>query len=59
MSFEEFNALIEGIMAQGYDEEAASYFAALIGDTPAVDKQGRWVVTDESGKLLATIDPVY
>ncbi len=59
MIFAEFRSLIDDIMAQGYDEDTASEYAALIGDTPNLDKDGRWLVIDESGKHLATIDPVY
>jgi hypothetical protein len=34
------------IMAQGYDEETASNYAVLIGDTPCVDEAGKIVVLD-------------
>lgn len=59
MPFDEFDALIDGIMAQGFNEETAAMYAALVGDTPILNADGRWSVVDRSGKLLAIIDPVY
>ncbi len=56
---EGFNAMIEEIMAQGYDEETAAEFAALIGDTPCFDEKGNLLVLDhETGKILATLKPL-
>jgi hypothetical protein len=55
-SFESFCELVEQIKALGYDEETAANFAAIIGDTPCVDDQGRTVVIDEDGRELARLD---
>ncbi len=52
MSDAAFNKLIDEIMTHGYDEKTASHFAALIGDTPAMDEHGN-VVVMENGRELA------
>ena len=55
LSMEGFEKLAREIMALGYDEETASHYAALIGDTPAVDDAGQVVVLDEHGQELARL----
>ena len=52
---EQFCALMERIERLGYDEETAGRFAALIGDTPCKDEQGRTVVIDKDGRPLARL----
>jgi hypothetical protein len=39
-----FNKLVDEIIAQGVDDITATHYAALIGDTPIVDEQGKVVV---------------
>ena len=46
-------------MALGYDEQTSAHFAALIGDTPCFDEQGRLVVMNESGAILARLRLKY
>jgi hypothetical protein len=55
-SAESFNAFIDEIMALGYDEETAGNYAAIIGDIPVMDEQGRVVVLDDTGKELARLE---
>lgn len=55
MEFENFTVLVREIMSQGFDEETASRYAAIIGDLPVRDSNGnilvRDVVRDEIVKL--------
>lgn len=46
------------IMAQGYDEETAWRFAALIGDVPFTDEAGKIIVQDEQGNELSRLNPL-
>lgn len=46
MTDESLTELTREIMQQGYDEETASHYAALIGDTPCTDEAGNIVVFD-------------
>ena len=50
-----FNQLVNRIAALGYTEAKAAEFAALIGDPPCEDDQGRIVVCDEWGRELARL----
>jgi len=45
------------IMAQGYDEETASHYAVLIGDTPCMDEVGNVYVMDGE-KEIARLKPL-
>lgn len=49
--------LCNEIMALGYDEETASHYAVLLGDTPLTDPSGRMIVM-ENGNVLATLPPL-
>lgn len=54
---QQFNQLADEIMAQGFDDETASHFAALLGDTPVRDQADNIVVMD--GKvILAVLKPL-
>lgn len=53
----DFNHLVNRIAALGYAEATAAEFAALIGDTPCADDQGRIVVQDGQGRELALLAP--
>lgn len=55
MDRESFDRLVTEVMAQGYSEETAAYFAQLIGDTPEVDEQGRVVVRGQAHTELARL----
>lgn len=54
-STETFYALIDSIVALGFDEATAAHYAALIGDTPILDEEGKVVVLDRAGKELARL----
>jgi hypothetical protein len=49
--------LTREIMAQGFDEQAASDYAVLIGDTPCMDAAGN-VLVIENGRKIATLKPL-
>lgn len=51
-----FNELMDAIVAQGFDEETAAEYAAFIGDTPIVDKDG-FVLVMDGDKVLARLKP--
>ncbi|MCO5051299.1 MAG: hypothetical protein M9920_03250 [Verrucomicrobiae bacterium] len=57
IEFEQFKELIAEIQSQGYDEETASRFAALIGDLPCYDEDGNMVVRD-GDRILARLRPL-
>jgi hypothetical protein len=50
--------LTQEIMAQGYDEETASYYAVRIGDTPGFDENGKLVVMNEHGQVITRLQPL-
>jgi len=58
MEFDAFSELVAEIMAQGFDENTAAYYAARIGDIPIIDAQGNVVVQDESGHTIARLKPL-
>ena len=55
MNQESFNKLVDAIMSKGFDETTAAHFAALIGDTPTVDKDGHILVIKD-GKIMARLN---
>lgn len=57
MSFHEFSKLADEIMSQGYSEEEAAHFAALIGDIPVFDEAGH-IIVQEHGRDLARLKPL-
>ncbi len=57
MGPEDFNRLVDEIMAQGYDEKTAAHYAALIGDTPLTDADGN-IVVKENGREIARLRPL-
>lgn len=59
MDFEQFSKLVDDIMAQGYDEDTACEYAALLGDTIPLDEEGRWLVVDQRGNVLARLTPLH
>lgn len=58
LSTEDFNELVDEIMSQGYDEETAAHYAALIGDTPLVDPATGQIIVEEKGRELARLKPL-
>lgn len=52
-----FESLVDEIQSQGYDEPAAAHFAALLGDRPVKDQDGRLVVV-EQGREVARLRPL-
>lgn len=55
MTPEGLTELTREIMRLGYDEETASDYAVLIGDTPCMDEAGNVLVLDDAGKTLACL----
>ncbi|HNQ89112.1 MAG TPA: hypothetical protein PKM73_10900 [Verrucomicrobiota bacterium] len=51
--------LAHGLMKQGLPEETAWDYAVLIGDTPEQDEDGKWVVRDDKGNVLARVDLLF
>lgn len=51
----QLDALASEIERLGYDRKTAGHYAALIGDTPAIDEQGRVVVEEDDGTELARL----
>ncbi len=51
---EGLSQLAREIVALGYNEHTAAHYAALIGDTPCLDSDGR-VVVMEHGQVLARL----
>lgn len=49
--------LTREIMAQGFNEQSASRYAVLIGDTPVMDQHGNVVVMDGS-RRVTTLEPL-
>jgi hypothetical protein len=58
-STESFYGLIDAIRALGYDEATAGRYAVLIGDTPCKDNDGKIIVQDCDGQVLAQLDLDY
>jgi hypothetical protein len=57
MDDDSLTELTREIMTQGYDEETASNYAVLIGDTPCMDEAGNVVVMD-GNKEIARLKPL-
>jgi hypothetical protein len=55
---EEFNALVDEIMSQGYDEATASRYAALIGDLPVTDDTDGKLLVMNNGQVIARLKPL-
>jgi hypothetical protein len=49
--------LTHEIMAQGYDEQTASDYAVLIGDTPCMDDHNN-VIVRKHGRQIAKLKPL-
>jgi hypothetical protein len=57
ISEQAFNDLVEEIRAQGHSQETAAHYAALIGDTPLVDQEGKFLVRD-GRQVVARLEPL-
>lgn len=57
MDLKAFNALIDEIMSQGYDEGTAAEYAELIGDMPITNAAGQ-VVVKKDGRTVAKLKPL-
>lgn len=51
-----FIKFCDEIEALGYDPATAAHYAALIGDTPCLDEQGRVIVEEDDGTELARLN---
>ena len=58
-SEESFFALVKAIEALGFDPQTASHYAYCIGDCPIKDSDGKIVVRDDHGKVIARIALSY
>lgn len=54
-TFEQFNALVDRIMALGINEDLAAKYASLIGDVHRLDAQGNVMVIDADDRHIATL----
>jgi len=52
-----FEALVREIMEQGFDEQTAVRYAALLSDRPVYDEAGNIVVM-EGSEVIATLKPL-
>lgn len=52
MDENDFNELVDQVMALGFSEERAAELAARIGDTPELDEAGLVVVRDGAGHIV-------
>ncbi|MGC3961574.1 MAG: hypothetical protein QM813_27710 [Verrucomicrobiota bacterium] len=55
LNLDGFCELIREIQGQGVDRDTAGHYAALIGDTPLMDEQGRIVVMENDDTELARL----
>jgi hypothetical protein len=56
---EGFLQMVREIQEQGYSEEQAADFAAIIGDMPIFNEQGSLLVVDHAtNRVLATLKPL-
>jgi len=57
MTIEGFKKRAKILVARGYAEEEAQRLSVLLGDViEPVD--GKWVIRDENGEVVARIDPL-
>lgn len=52
----DFEAMVQAIIAQGYDQETAGDYAARIGDTPVFDDDGMIIIRD-GDEVVARLKP--
>ncbi len=55
LEFSQFNALVDHLIAQGYDEETAADYVARVGDIPELDDDGNVVVRDDARQIIARL----
>jgi hypothetical protein len=49
---------VKTLIRRGYTDQQAEDYAVWIGDVIEIDHNGKWVVRDESGKIVDRIDPI-
>lgn len=54
MTLEGFEKFTAELVHRGHPAESA----ALMGDVIETDKKGKWIVRNESGKIIDRIDPL-
>ena len=52
-----FGELVDEIQSQGFDQDTAAHYAALIGDLPITDEQGQLVVMS-GAQVIARLRPL-
>lgn len=50
--------LYQALRKRGLDDATAEKYCALIGDTPEVNADGKWIVRDADGKILDKIKSI-
>lgn len=55
ITFAQFRAMVDRIMALGISEDLAGEYASLIGDVHFLDENGNVMVFDLDGRHLATL----
>lgn len=58
MTPDEMDEMIEILISRGLSPELAEDYAARIGDTPEEAPDGRWIIRDDAGNVVAVIDPL-
>ena len=57
MTIQNMVAMADILRARGLSEEKALHYAALIGDTPEMDGEGKLLIL-ENGAIIDRIDPI-
>jgi hypothetical protein len=58
MSEDEFGYLVSALLDHGIPQDMAESYAARLGDTIEEDPNGKWVIRDDAGWIVARIDPI-
>lgn len=58
MSEQDFLATVEALVLQGYTRDQAARYAACLGDIIEEAPDGRWIIRDTDGSVLALIQPL-
>ena len=58
MTTDGFANRVRALIKRGYDPDTVGNYAALLGDIIEKDAQGRWVIRDESRRVIDAIEPI-
>lgn len=59
MTPDDLEEMAKILISRGYAEDTAWDYAVRIGDTPAPDKNGKWIILNDAGEEIDRIDPLY